>query len=83
MFRRRSLLLSIAAALSIGIASAMPAQAAQKLLVFAAASLKGSLDDVAKLYEKQSGETVVISYAASGPLAKQIEAGAPADIFIA
>ncbi len=79
---RRSFLLSVAAAVSISIASVLPAAAADKLIVFAAASLKGSLDDVAKLYEAKSGNTVAISYAASGPLAKQIEAAAPADIFI-
>lgn len=79
---RRSFLLSVAAAVSMGLAAALPASAAEKLVVFAAASLKGSLDDVAKLYEKKSGDTVAISYAASGPLAKQIEAAAPADIFI-
>ena len=79
---RRSFLLSVAAAVSISITSVMPASAAEKLIVFAAASLKGSLDDVAKLYEKKSGNTIAISYAASGPLAKQIEAAAPADIFI-
>jgi molybdate transport system substrate-binding protein len=77
---RRSFLLSAAAAMSLTVA--LPAAAAEKLIVFAAASLKGSLDDVAKLYEKKSGNTVSISYAASGPLAKQIEAQAPADVFI-
>jgi len=77
---RRSFLLSVAAAVSLAVAQ--PAAAAEKLIVFAAASLKGSLDDVAKLYEKKSGNTVSISYAASGPLAKQVEAQAPADVFI-
>jgi molybdate transport system substrate-binding protein len=79
---RRSLLLSIAAAVSLSLVSALPASAAEKLIVFAAASLKGSLDDVARAFEKKSGNTVSISYAASGPLAKQIEAAAPADVFI-
>jgi molybdate transport system substrate-binding protein len=79
---RRSFLLSLAAAVSLGLTSVLPSVAAEKLVVFAAASLKGSLDDVARLYEKKSGNAVVISYAASGALAKQIEAAAPADIFI-
>jgi molybdate transport system substrate-binding protein len=74
--------MSIAAAAAIAAASALPAAAAEKVTVFAAASLKGSLDDVARAYEKKSGDTVAISYAASGALAKQIEASAPADIFI-
>lgn len=79
---RRSFLISAVAAVSLGLVSALPAAAAEKLIVFAAASLKGSLDDVAKLYKDKSGNEVSISYAASGPLAKQIEAEAPADIFI-
>jgi molybdate transport system substrate-binding protein len=51
-------------------------------LVFAAASLKNALDDVAKAWQKDSGTQATISYAASSALAKQIAAGAPADIFI-
>ncbi len=59
------------------IAVALPAQAkAQDLLVFAAASLKTALDEIA------AGQAVKISYAASSALAKQIEAGAPADLFL-
>jgi len=50
--------------------------------IFAAASLKGALDSAAASYEKSSGTKAVISYAASSALAKQIEQGAPADIFI-
>lgn len=80
---RRSFLASIAAAISLAVASLLPAQAADKpLTVFAAASLKGSLDDVAALYEKKTGTKVAISFAASSALAKQIEAAAPADIFL-
>jgi molybdate transport system substrate-binding protein len=54
---------------------------AADVTVFAAASLKNALDDAAKLYQAKTGDTVTISYAASSALAKQIEAGAPADIF--
>lgn len=54
---------------------------ATEVTVFAAASLKNALDDAAKAYEAKSGDKVVISYAASSALAKQIEGGAPADIF--
>src|SRR5262245_29418743 len=60
-----------------------PAQAqAKPLLVFAAASLKNALDDVAAQYERETGKKVTISYGASPALAKQIEAAAPADLFI-
>jgi molybdate transport system substrate-binding protein len=54
----------------------------QSVTVFAAASLKTALSDIAAEWRKETGKTARISYAASGPLAKQIEAGAPADIFI-
>ncbi|MDQ0395603.1 molybdate ABC transporter substrate-binding protein [Labrys monachus] len=57
-----------------------PALAAD-LTVFAAASLKGPLDGAAKAWTAQSGKKVVISYAASSALMRQIEQGAPADIF--
>ena len=59
---------------------AVIAQAAD-LTVFAAASLKTALDDAIKLYEAKTGQKVVTSYAASSALAKQIESGAPADLF--
>ncbi len=60
---------------------ASPARAAD-LTVFAAASLKTALDQVAADWQGQTGQRVVVSYAGSSALAKQIIAGAPADIFI-
>jgi len=50
-------------------------------MVFAAASLTDSLTEIAAAYEKQSGERIVFNFAASGLLARQIEEGAPADLF--
>ncbi|MBI1777009.1 MAG: molybdate ABC transporter substrate-binding protein [Proteobacteria bacterium] len=61
--------------------SARPATA-EDLLVFAAASLKNALDDANVAYRQQGGAAVTVSYAASPALAKQIEAEAPADLFI-
>jgi molybdate transport system substrate-binding protein len=52
------------------------------LTVFAAASLRESLDEQARNFEGESGISIVVSYGASSALAKQIEAGAPADVFI-
>ncbi len=60
----------------------MHAAMADTFTVFAAASLKDALDDVIKTYQEKTGDKVVVSYAASSALAKQIESGAPADIFI-
>jgi molybdate transport system substrate-binding protein len=52
------------------------------ILVFGAASLKNALDEADALYQRESGHKVVVSYGASSTLAKQIENGAPADVFI-
>ena len=55
---------------------------AKDTVVFAAASLKNALDDAIAAYAKAGGGKVVVSYAASSALAKQMENGAAADIFI-
>ncbi|MCX5515673.1 molybdate ABC transporter substrate-binding protein [Kaistia algarum] len=77
---RRSLLalagaLLLAAPLGAGIARAAD------VTVFAAASLKNALDTATSAYKAKTGKDIAVSYAASSALAKQIEAGAPADIF--
>src|SRR6476660_8403873 len=59
-----------------------PLVAQEQITVFAAASLKNALDHVNAAFTKATGIKVVTSYAASSALAKQIEAGAPADVFI-
>src|SRR5262249_42773983 len=51
------------------------------ITVFAAASLTNALDDVDTAFTKQTGIKVVVRYGASSALAKQIEQGAPADVF--
>jgi molybdate transport system substrate-binding protein len=61
---------------------ALPARAADTVTVFAAASLKDALDEVGRAYIARTGNALVISYAASSTLARQIGAGAPADVFI-
>jgi molybdate transport system substrate-binding protein len=59
---------------------ALPAGAAS-VTVFAAASLTESLARIAALYERQSHDKIVFNFAASSLLARQIEEGAPADVF--
>ncbi len=54
----------------------------QTLTVFAAASMKNALDDIDTAFTAKTGVKVSASYAASSTLAKQIEQGAPADIFV-
>lgn len=61
--------------------AAAQAQDEAPLTVFAAASLKESLDEAAAAYQRQTGVPVRVSYAASSALARQIEQGAPADVF--
>ena len=55
---------------------------AEGVLVFAAASLKTALDEVTTAFEQETGGQVTVSYAASSVLARQIQLGAPADLFV-
>lgn len=78
------LLRSFSALLLIAVSLASTTARAQDdagLTVFAAASLKEALDEAAAAYRKQTGVPVRVSYAASSALARQIEQGAPADVF--
>ena len=54
---------------------------AAEVTVFAAASLTDSLKEIAANYEKTSGDKIIFNFGASSTLARQIEDGAPADIF--
>lgn len=75
----------ILAALLGWLAAALPSPAqaqSRDVLAFAAASLKTALDDIAGQWRAETGKTVKVSYAGSAALAKQIEQGAPADLFI-
>ncbi|HVG48336.1 MAG TPA: molybdate ABC transporter substrate-binding protein [Rubellimicrobium sp.] len=60
---------------------ATPAQA-DGFNVFAAASLAGALDAVAQEWAEGTGQEPVLIYASTAQLARQIEAGAPADLFV-
>lgn len=71
------------AVLALAVGLAAPAFcAAVELTILAAASLRGPLDEIATSFAKASGGKVRISFAASSALARQVEAGAPADVFI-
>lgn len=59
-----------------------PAFAQEKTVtIFAAASMKNALDDINAAFTAKTGVKVAASYAASSALARQIEQGAPADVF--
>jgi len=57
------------------------ALAAAQVTVFAAASLTDSLREIGDTYQQRTGDSIVFNFAGSSTLARQIEAGAPADIF--
>lgn len=63
-------------------AMATPALADDATLVYAAASMKNAMDAIVTSYTKSTGKEVKVSYGASGAMAKQIEQGAPADVFV-
>lgn len=67
---------------AIVILAPAPSEAAERITVFAAASLKELMDSVVPAFEAEAGIETVVSLAASSVLARQIEAGAPADIYV-
>ncbi len=79
---RRSLRAAAALALAARCALSAPARAEEPLRVFAAASLAAALDAAFAAYEEATGRAAVGVYAASGALARQIDAGAPADLYV-
>lgn len=84
---RRAILVFMAAAAGLG-AGAVGAQspsssrAAAPVTVFAAASLKNAMDEVIAAYAVAAKAPARASYGASSALARQIEQGAPADVFV-
>ncbi len=87
---RRTVIGWMAAIMAVGMAgiaavgaSPVAAQPREPLTVFAAASLTDALQEVGRAWTKRSGQPVRFSFAASGTAARQIVAGAPADLFVA
>lgn len=83
IIRRR--VMGLAAAFLLGLSPAIGVAQAQPkdLVIFAAASLKNALDETAAAWVKETGKPAPkVSYAASNVLAKQLEQGAPADLFL-
>jgi len=80
MFTR--VLIAAAAIAAVSFAAPTPSLAQEKsITMFAAASMKNAIDDINAAFTKQTGIKVVPSYAASSALMRQIEQGAPADVF--
>ncbi len=76
--RLRSLILTIF--MIFGMAWSLPARAGE-VIVFTAASLTESMQEIGTAYEKETGDKVVLNLGASNALARQIQEGAPADLF--
>jgi len=81
MLTRLASIAALVSAAGLGGPAAL-AQGGASITVFAAASLKNALDEAVLMYQKRTGTRVRVSYAASSALARQIEAAAPADLFI-
>lgn len=78
--RRAALAATVAAALAA--CSSPSSRETRPVTVFAAASLIDALEDVADAYRSATGTDVRLSFAGSGAVARQVEAGAPADVVI-
>ncbi len=79
---RRLILAFIAAAVAIAAAPPTAHTQEKSIIVFAAASMKNALDEANDAFTKKSSVKVLASYAASSSLMKQIEQGAPADVYV-
>lgn len=71
----------VLAAIGLLVLMVLPLRA-EPLTVFAASSLKNAFDAIGEAFQQQTGVEVVFSYAGTSILARQIEQGAPADVFV-
>lgn len=79
----RRTFLGLAAGAVLGVTALLPASAgAGEVTVFAAASTKNAMDEIATRFAQDTGHTATVSLAGSSALARQIQQGAPADIYI-
>lgn len=85
---RRPLLTALAGLMTLSMTASVVAQAPTEtgpeatVTVFAAASLAEAVKELAQRYERETGRSLRLSFASSSTLARQIENGAPADIFL-
>lgn len=74
--------LALAAFLGVFLLLAPPSARADDITVFAAASMKNAMDEISAKWTEDTGHTATVSLAGSSALARQIQQGAPADVFI-
>jgi molybdate transport system substrate-binding protein len=82
MHRPIRALIASALLAALALFATAPRAAAGELVVFAAASLKTALGEIEAAWEAETGAAVAISHAGSSALARQIQQGAPADVFV-
>ncbi len=82
MLGLRRILAAFALTAAVAAIPQLAAAEEKSIVVFAAASMKNALDDVDAAFTKKTGIKVLASYAASSALMKQIEQGAPADVYV-
>lgn len=76
---------ALIALMALGVVTACsprPTPAPEPVTVFAAASLTDALGAIAQDYERETGQSIRLSFAGSGSIARQVEAGAPADVVL-
>ena len=73
---------SFVTALATLLAAASTGAAGEEIVVFAAASLADALREIGEAFEARTGHRVVLSFGGSNDLARQIRAGAPAEVFV-
>lgn len=81
IYTTQKTVLSVLLSLTFGLTTSV-AKADNKVTVFAAASLTNAMSEISKAYESEQAVKIQSSYSASSSLAKQIDSGAPADIFM-
>lgn len=82
MFRFSRRLVGVAVFAAVGLSVMAGHAFADQITVFAAASMTDALKRIGSAYTDKTGTEIVFSFAGTGALARQIEAGAPADVFI-
>jgi molybdate transport system substrate-binding protein len=79
---KKSLVWAVGCLMVLTAAGSVNAQPSKEIMVSAAISLKNALEEIGNLYESQNtGVRVVFNFGASGDLVRQIEGGAPVDVF--
>jgi molybdate transport system substrate-binding protein len=82
LYEMRRFIFVLIVFVGLGLITEIRAQSTREITISAAISLKNAFEDIGKIFrEKNPGVKLVFNFGASGDLARQIEAGAPVDVF--